>query len=164
MKIPFPLMKSVFLGIILMFAGLNVGMAAEKGAAVDAARGGPNGGRVMDLLDSHFELLIRKDRRVEIIALTKELKPSQFTGQSIGVVAGDRRNPTKLELVKEADKLVSRNALPEGSGYTVSVSLKAAAGGKTVYDRFNLNLAKCPDCAFLEYACVCAHGKEAQRE
>jgi hypothetical protein len=150
-------MKSKLLGIAFLLVGFVAGIAAEKGGAVPQSLGGPHGGRLIHSVAPPLELLIRKDRSVEIIALTKELKPGRFTGQLIGVTAGNRRNPTKLEFVTENEKLVSRNALPEGSGYPVSVSIKTSAEGKTVYDRFTLNLAQCTDCRFLEYACICGH-------
>jgi hypothetical protein len=150
-------MKSKLLCIAFLLVGFAAGIAAEKGAPVPQVVGGPHGGRLIQSVAPPLELLIRKDRRVEIIALTQELKPAKFTGQLIGVVAGDRRNPTKLEFVTENEKIVSRNALPEGSGYPVSVTIKLSAEGKPVYDRFTLNLAQCTDCRFLEYACVCGH-------
>ena len=56
----------------------------------------------------------------------------------------DRSKPTKLEFKEDGGKLVSSNALPEGNDFPVSVSIKPSASGKAVYEKFNLNLEKCP--------------------
>lgn len=128
--------------------------------AAEKKQGGPNGGRVIEAVEPHLELLVTKDRKVEIIALTKDLKPAKLSGQVIAVTAGDRSKPTKLEFKDEGGKLVSSNALPAGDDYPVSVSIKANASAKAVYEKFNLDLAKCPTCKYQEYACICAHADE----
>ena len=40
------------------------------------------------------------------------------------------------------------------------VLIKPAGGGKAVYEKFNLNLEKCPTCKYQEYACICAHSHD----
>jgi hypothetical protein len=125
--------------------------AHEKG--IEA---GPNGGRLLKAVEPPLEFLVTKDRRVEITPLTAEHKPGKLAGQVISVVGGDRAKPTKLEFKEEGGKLVSTNALPEGNDFPISVSIKASGARKPVYEKFNINLEKCPDCKNPEYVCICA--------
>jgi hypothetical protein len=151
-------MKTLALNILLALAFVVPTFAAEKGHAKQIA--GPNGGRVLTAVEPHLEFYVTKDRKVEISALTEDLKPSKLAGQVISVTAGDRTKPTKLELKEEGGKLVSTNTLPSGNDFPVSVSVKASGAGKAVYAKFNLNLEKCPTCKNLEYACICDHDHE----
>jgi hypothetical protein len=125
---------------------------------------GPNGGRVITTIEPHLEFLVTKERKVEITALGEDLKPAKLTGQIIAVIAGERSKPTKLELKEEGGKLASSNTLPEGNDYPVSISIKSGAGAKAVYEKFNLNLEKCPTCKHEEYACICAHSQDDEAE
>lgn len=151
-------MKSITLPLLAILALALPALAAEK--KKDA---GPNGGRIIESVEPHLEFYVTKDRKVEITALTADNKPGKISGQVITVTAGDRSKPTKLELKEEGGKLVSNNALPEGNDFPVSVSIKPNASGKAVYEKFNLNLEKCPTCKFQEYACICAHGDEKKK-
>ncbi|MEQ1853811.1 MAG: hypothetical protein ABMA01_19725 [Chthoniobacteraceae bacterium] len=152
-------MKSIALTLLAALAlALSVpAFAAEKEHNHEKKDAGPNGGRVITAVEPHLEFLVTKDRKVEITALTKDLKAGKLSGQVIAVTGGDRSKPTKLEFKEEGGKLVSSNALPEGNDFPVSVSIKPSASGKAVYEKFNLNLEKCPTCKHQEYACICAH-------
>jgi hypothetical protein len=150
-------MKSIALKLLIALALAVPTFAADKQER--GKKEGPNGGRVLIAVEPHLEFLVTKDRKVEITALTEALKPGKFSGQVIGVTAGDRSKPTKLEFKEDAGKLVSTNALPEGNDFPVSVSIKPSASGKAVYEKFNLNMEKCPTCKNAEYACVCDHSQ-----
>jgi len=89
---------------------------------------------------------------------------TRLVGQVIAVTAGDRSKPTKLEFKEDGGKLVSSNALPAGNDFPVSVSIKPSASGKAVYEKFNLNLEKCPTCKHQEYACICAHSHDEKKK
>ncbi len=138
--------------------------AAEKEHKHDKKDAGPNGGRVITAVQPHLEFYVTKDRKVEITALTDNLEPAELSGQVIAVTAGDRSKPTKLEFKEDGDKLVSSNPLPAGNDFPVSVSIKANSGAKATYEKFNLNLAKCPECEYPEYACICAHSHHKKEE
>jgi len=148
-------MKSI-LHLLAVVALALPAFAAEK----EKKQGGPNGGRVIRTVEPNLEFLVTKDRKVEISALTADLKPAKLSGQVISVTAGDRSKPTKLEFKEENGKLVSTNKIPDGNDYPVSVSIKPSASAKAIYEKFNLNLEKCPTCKFLEYACICDHADE----
>lgn len=156
-------MKTIALNLLTALALAVPAFAAgdHKHEKKDA---GPNGGRVITAVEPHIEFLVTKDRKVEIIALTEAFKPGKLSGQVIAVTAGDRSKPTKLEFKEDGGKLVSTNALPEGNDFPVSVSIKANASAKAVFEKFNLNLEKCPTCKHQEYACVCEHAAEEKKK
>ena len=157
-------MKSIALKLITALALTIPAFAAEKEHKHEKKDAGPNGGKVITAVEPHLEFYVTKDRKVEITALTEDLKPGKLSGQVIAVTAGDRSKPTKLEFKEDGAKLVSSNALPEGNDFPVSVSIKANASGKAVYEKFNLNLEKCPTCKYQEYACICAHAHEDDKK
>jgi len=150
-------MKSTVIKLLTILALTVQAFAAEKDHKHEKKEAGPNGGRVITAVEPHLEFLVTKDRKVEISALTEELKASKLTGQVITVTAGDRSKPTKLEFKEKDGKLISTNNLPEGNDYPVSVSIKADAKAKATYEKFNLDFSKCPSCEHPEYACVCNH-------
>ena len=157
-------MKSIALKLLTALALTVPAFAAEKEHKHEKKDAGPNGGRVITAVEPHLEFFVNKDRKVEITALTEDLKPGKLSGQVIGVTAGDRSKPVKLEFKEEGGKLVSSNALPEGNDFPVSVSIKANASAKAVYEKFNLDLSKCPTCKYAEYACICAHADEEKKK
>ncbi len=157
-------MKSIALNLLTAVALTLPAFAAEKEHKHEKKDAGPNGGRVITAVEPHLEFYVTKDRKVEITALTEDLKAAKLSGQVIAVTAGDRSKPTKLEFKEDGGKLISSNALPEGNDFPVSVSIKANASGKAIYEKFNLNLEKCPTCKFQEYACICAHAGEDKKD
>jgi hypothetical protein len=148
-------MKSIALKLLTVLALTVPAFAGDKHEHKPKA--GPNGGRVITRVEPYLEFLVTKDRKVKITALTEDLKPAKLTGQVISVTAGERSKPTKIEFEEEDGTLVSSNSLPEGNDFPVSVSIKPAASAKAVYEKFNLNLEKCPTCKRSEYACICEH-------
>lgn len=151
-------MKSIALHLLAVLALTLPGFAAEK-----KKEAGPNGGRIITSVQPNLEFYVTKDRKVEITALTADLKPAKLSGQVVSVTAGDRSKPTKLEFKEEDGRLISTNKLPDGNDFPVSVSIKPNASGKAVYEKFNCDLDKCPTCKFQEYACICAHADEKKK-
>lgn len=152
-------MKSIALQLLTVLALTASIFAHEK----KGGKAGPNGGRVMEAVEPHLEFFVTKDRKVEITALTEDLKADKLGGQIISVTAGDRSKPTKLEFKENGGKLVSTNALPDGNDFPVSVSIKTNASAKAVYEKFNLNLERCPTCKYAEYACICGHSDDGKK-
>jgi len=149
-------MKSIALKLLTALA-LTIPAFAAGEPKHEKKVAGPNGGRVLTAVEPHLEFLVTKERKVEITALTGDLKAGKLSGQVIAVFAGERSQPTKLEFKEDGGRLVSSNALPKGNDFPVSVSIKPNASGKAVYEKFNLNLEVCPTCKYAEYACICAH-------
>jgi hypothetical protein len=138
---------------IALLATLSSFAADKKTTKREA---GPNGGRLITAVEPHLEFLVTPERKVEISAVA-DGKVAPLSGQVISVTAGDRAKPTKMEFKEEGGKLVSTNTLPSGDGYPVSVSIKPGASGKATFEKFNLELSKCPSCKYAEYACTCEH-------
>jgi hypothetical protein len=157
-------MKSIALTLLTALALTVPAFAAEKDHKHEKNVAGPNGGRVITTVEPHLEFFVTKDRKVEITALTEDLKPAKLGGQVIAVTAGDRAKPTKLEFKDDGGKLVSTNTVPDGNDFPVSVSIKADAKAKTIYEKFNLNLEKCPTCKYQEYACICEHAADEKKK
>ncbi len=157
-------MKSIALKLLTILALAVPAFAAEKEHKHEKKEAGPSGGRVITAVEPHLEFFVTKDRKVEITALTDDLKAAKLSGQVIAVTAGDRSKPTKLEFKEDGGKLVSSNTLPAGNDYPVSVSIKANASAKATYEKFNLNLEKCPTCKYQEYACICDHAHDDKKK
>lgn len=122
---------------------------------------GPSGGRVLTKVEPHLEFFVNAERKVEIRQLTEELKAEPIGTQVVSLVAGDRANPTMLTMIKSGDMLVSETALPEGNDFPLVIEIKASAEDTDKKrEKFNLNLADCPNCDNKEYACTCDHGDD----
>lgn len=144
-------MKTKIATIAAFAVTLAFATAAEKIKA-------PNGGRIIDTVEPHAEFLITKDKKVEVRFLDDAGKVVAPAAQTVTVTMGDRSAPTKLAFTKDGDKLVSDKVIPEGKELPVVVQIKVTPDAKSVTEKFNLNLADCPTCEHLEYACTCAHG------
>ena len=121
---------------------------------------GPNGGRVLTIVEPHAEFFVTDDRKVQIAFVDDDIKPVPAGDQIVTVIAGDRSNPTNLTFEKSGDVLISDKALPAGNDFPIVVQIKSAAGEKSVRDKFNLNMEQCPTCSNKEYACTCDHDGE----
>ncbi len=118
---------------------------------------GPNGGRVLTGVEPHLEFYVTDERMIKITALNDDNKAVAIGEQSVKVVAGDRRKPTRLKFEKKGDFLISDGKLPEGNDFPVVIQIKPTKRGKSVNEKFNLNLEDCPTCDNKEYACTCDH-------
>lgn len=117
----------------------------------------PNGGRLLTEIEPHAEFFVMADRKVQITFLGKDGKPVAPAAQVVTVTAGERSAPTKLTFAKSGNALVSNAALPAGNDFPAVVQIKVSPDAKTVTEKFNVNLSKCPECKKAEYACTCAH-------
>ncbi|HEX7260245.1 MAG TPA: hypothetical protein VF258_00360 [Luteolibacter sp.] len=146
-------MKTRIIALAALVASLTFATAGEKIKA-------PNGGRIITAVTPHAEFLITKDKKVEIRFLDDAGKVVPPAAQAVTVIMGDRAAPTKLAFAKDDDKLVSDKTIPDGKELPVVVQIKVTPEAKSVTEKFNLNLAKCPTCEHAEYACTCDHGGE----
>jgi hypothetical protein len=152
------------LHITLITLALAFTVSAEDKHSHDhAIKAGPTGGRLITEVEPHVEFFVNKDKKVEIRFIDDDMKIVAHGEQVISVTLGVRSAPTKLAFVKEGDKLVSDQAIPEGNDHPTVVQIKAKAGEKAVTEKFNLNLEQCPTCSNKEYACTCAHGTEEKK-
>jgi DTW domain-containing protein YfiP len=143
-------MKTRIATIAAFIASLAFASAAEKIKA-------PNGGRIIGTVTPNAEFLITKDNKVEIRFLDASGKVIAPEAQTVSMVMGDRSAPTKLVFTKDGDKLVSDKVVPEGKELPVVLQIKSTPDAKAVTTKFNLNMATCPECKLIEYACICDH-------
>ncbi len=150
-------MKSTLLTLAALGLALTVG-AAEKEKHDhdhDHAKAGPTGGKLITEVEPHAEFFVNKDNKVEIRFVDDDMKVIAPGEQVVTVTLGDRSAPTKLSFTKEGDKLISDKVVPEGNNLPTVVQIKTTADAKSVTEKFNLNLADCPECKHKEYACTC---------
>ena len=143
---------------ILITLALSVtAFAAEEHHGKKQA--GPSGGRLITLLEPHAEFFVNPEKKVEIRFVDDANKVVAPAGQSVTVVMGDRSAPTKMTFTQSGDKLISNVSVPEGNNFPTVVQIKPTPDSKTVTAKFNLNFAKCPECSYPEYACICDHAE-----
>ncbi|MBK1834322.1 hypothetical protein [Roseibacillus ishigakijimensis] len=119
----------------------------------------PNGGRILTEVEPHAEFFLTEDRKVRITFLKDDGTVVAPGDQAITVITGTRSNPTRLTFEKDGKSFLSKDSVPEGDNLPVIAQIKMQANAKTTLIRFNLNLADCPTCDYLEYACSCDHGE-----
>jgi hypothetical protein len=143
-------MKHKLIALTVLLMTLTFANSAEKIKA-------PNGGRIIDSVEPHAELVVTADKKIEIRFLDAAGKVVAPAAQVVTVTMGDRANPTKLAFTKDGDKLVSDKVIPDGKGHPVVLQIRAKEGEKASTAKFTLNLAKCATCEHAEYACTCIH-------
>lgn len=154
-------MKTKLLTTLLTLALTFTVSAADKDKHDhEHTKAGPTGGKLITKVEPHVEFLVTKDKKVEIRFVDDDNKVVAPAQQVISVILGDRNSPTKLAFTKDGNKLVSDKVIPEGNDLPTVVQIKAKPDAKSVTEKFNLNLSKCPTCANAEYACTCAHADE----
>jgi hypothetical protein len=115
----------------------------------------PNGGRVLHDVEPHAEFFITKDRKVQITFLNDHGK-AVASDNTLKAIGGKRSKATKFTFEKTKNGFLSNEKLPEGKLVPIVLMFKNAKGQKSNV-KFNVNMADCPTCDFLEYACTCDH-------
>ncbi len=145
------------IGRLLALAALTASAVTTPAHAAEKKIAGPNGGRIITAVEPRAEFFVTADRKVQITFLDKAGKAIAPGDQIVTVTTGDRSAPTKLSFAKSGSSLISTAALPAGDELPTVVQIKTIAAGKTVTEKFNLDLATCGTCKLAEYACICAH-------
>lgn len=123
----------------------------------DEKKAGPNGGRILTEIEPHAELFITEDRLVKITILNEEGETVPVGEQMFKAIGGERKAPTIMEFTEEDGILISSAKLPEGMNVPFILTYQATPDGEKKTLRLALNLADCPGCEYLEYACTCDH-------
>lgn len=135
---------------------LLVGSASLANAHEDKIAG-PNGGRLLTVIEPHAEFFVTSDRKVQITFVDDQLATTTPAQQTVIVTAGDRSNPTTLNFTRHGNVLLSDGQLPDGNNFPTVVQIKVTPDAKTTVARFNLNTITCSECSYSEYACICDH-------
>ena len=144
------------LGALLLLSPIAAMAEGDHGHSHEKKEAGPNGGRMVTKVEPHLEFFVTKDRKVKITFLDDDKKALDPGDKEVKLTCGERSKPVKMTFVKEGKSLVSKEALPDGKSFPAVLQVKV--DGKPDFDRFQLNLADCPECDYLEYACTCVHG------
>ncbi len=121
---------------------------------------GPNDGRLLEEIVPHAELFVREDRKIQITFLGEDGSILEPGAQSISAYCGKRTAPTKMVFEKKEQFFLSDQPLPEGVNIPTVIQIRMTPEAEKTTLRLNLNLAECPGCDHLEYACVCGHGDD----
>ena len=119
----------------------------------------PNGGRILHEIVPHAEFLITKDRKVQITFVDDEGKALEDAA-TVRAIGGERKAPTRFTFKKTKTGFISEEKLPKGDMVPIVLMFKDSEGKKVPTIKFNVNMANCPTCDFLEYACTCDHGHD----
>lgn len=129
---------------------------ATEHAAHESA-GGPNGGRLITIVEPHLEFWVTPERFVQITFVGHDGKMVPVGDQVVSAIGGNRSAPTKVEFVKDGDRLISTAALPEIKNMPIILQITATPDAKRVRETFYLNMSDCGGCDYKEYACICGH-------
>lgn len=154
--------KHILTQTLALAAGLIAALSlqAEEGHSHSKKEAGPNGGRLITMIEPHAEFLLAPDRKVQITFVGQDGKVIAPAEQVVAVTTGDRSAPLKMTFSKVGMALVSEQSVPEGNNFPVVVQIKPTPDSKAVVEKFTLNLSNCPGCNMAEYACTCEHEAE----
>jgi hypothetical protein len=116
---------------------------------------GPNKGRIVEFSNDetmHGEV-IEKEGKLHIALLDKDMKPVKIEAQALTATAGQRNNPTKLEVIVQNDAFTL--AAPAEGDWLI-LQFKASADAKAVTARLHYDTKKCEPCSNPEWRCGCA--------
>ena len=148
---------TTFLSAVAIAAVSTFSAVAEDEHDHEKKIAGPNGGRIITSVEPHVEFLVTKDRKVQLTFLDDKNKAKDLTADTLKLTGGKRLSPTELSFTKSGSAYVSDKALPEGNPFPVVLQIKLEKKSKKITEKFNVDLSKCPGCAYLEYACTCDH-------
>ena len=127
----------------------------EKESDHEIKVAGPNGGKIMEILDPHFEFFITKEKKVQITFLNEHGETIQPSSQLFSLIAGSGSRRTKLKFEKLGNVLISNEVLPKGNRIPVILNIQASPGSKKILKNIQLSLRECTSCSYKRYACVC---------
>lgn len=116
---------------------------------------GPNDGRILEFSKNetmHGEVT-KKDGKLHIAVLDKEMKPVAVDAQILTATAGTRAKPVKLDVEKvDGGFLINE----PGAGEWLIVQFKESADAAPITARMNYDIRECAPCKSPEWRCQCA--------
>lgn len=128
--------------------------SASAAFAHEGVEIGPNGGRILEFSKNetmHGEVTVKGDK-FHIALLDKDMKPVALADQSLSITTGDRENPKKLAVEKDAKGFVTPLVK---DGEWLIIQFKEKPDTKAVTARFEYNTAICGECKAVEWLCKC---------
>ena len=130
---------------------------ADHDSDLPKKQAGPNGGRVVTGVEPRLEFFVTDNGYVQISFLDETGNIIAPTDQQVSLIGGDRSNPTSLSFERSGDVLVSNATLPLENIIPIILQIYATPGDESIHEKFNLNMSRCPECDYREYACICGH-------
>jgi hypothetical protein len=149
--------KVLLLATLALLGATSVNASAGHDHAPHQNKGGPNGGRLITLVEPYLEFFVTPERFVQITFLDQDGKFVPAGEQIVSAVGGDRSAPVEIEFVENAGMLRSTKALPDMKNMPIILQINATPDAKRVREKFYLNMSACSSCSFKEYACICGH-------
>jgi uncharacterized glyoxalase superfamily protein PhnB len=115
---------------------------------------GPNGGRILEFSKNetmHGEVTV-KGSTFHIAVLDKDMKPVAIDSQTLTATTGDRDNPTKLQVTKDATGFIVPAVK---AGDWLIVQFKLSPDTKAITARMEYNTSNCGECSSPEWLCKC---------
>ena len=152
-------LKVLILATLALLGATNVNASAGHGHdhAPHQNKGGPNGGRVIQLVEPNLEFLLTPERFVQITFLDHDGEVVPAGEQVVTAIGGSRSAPTEVKFVEKDGRLISTAALPEMKNMPIILQIKTTSEAKAVREKFYLNMSNCSGCDYKEYACICGH-------
>lgn len=133
----------------LILALITAAALAHEGVEL-----GPNGGRILEFSKNesvHGEVVAKGDK-FHIAILDKDMKPLAMKEQTLAATTGDRENPKKLEVTRDAKGFT----LPlVKSGEWLILQFKQTPKSRAITARFEYNTDNCEGCNKVEWLCAC---------
>lgn len=146
------------LTLLALATGLSISAADEAPHHDhDSKFAAPNGGRLVKSVSPIFEFKVAENGYATITFLSDQGERMLPEEQVVTLIGGDRSNPVRRKFVEKGSVLVSARPLPIENNMPIILTIKTTPDAKPVHERFNLNLATCPECSLHEYACSCDH-------
>jgi hypothetical protein len=143
----------MYLGMLACLAGAAMVVEAEE-TVIPAA---PKGGRLLENAETTAEFFLESDHTATITFYDSEMKPVAAQGQQATVIALATEGKVAIEFESRDGVLVTKDKLPEGDGYNLTVQLRQNAEAKPQNYRFTLLTELCGECQRAEYGCTCGH-------
>ncbi len=134
-----PLLLAATTGLLLAHSGVELG---------------PNGGRILEFSTNetmHGEVTI-KDGQFHIAVLDKAMKPVAINQQSLTATTGDRAQPRKLEVTRDAKGF---HVPLVKAGEWLILRYKENDSTKAITARFEYDPSTCEACKNPEWLCKC---------
>lgn len=119
---------------------------------------GPDGGRILEFSKNesmHGEVTI-KEGKFHIAVLDKDMKPVEIRQQALFATSGDRDNPQKLAVTKDAKGFLV--PLVE-DGQWLILQFQETPEAKKITARLHFDTKTCEECKHPEWLCACAEEK-----
>ena len=119
---------------------------------------GSNKGRILEFStnESMHGEVTKKDGKLQIALLDKDMKPVKVETQSLTAIAGTRGKPVKLEVTRSESGFI---IVAPQDGEWLILQYKESAAAKPITARLHFDEKNCAPCSNPEWRCACGKKK-----